>query len=106
MQAASSIGFWGSEARPQDTGLSRFGVFQIRFGSRAHLEFRAHPVAKLRELSKQERLPHSAHSVKVKVDVVVGGQHRSQHFAGHKEVAEVAAGIALAPGAGRSEEHT
>src|ERR1035438_1952586 len=81
---------------PTEHGTFSIRAFQIRFGSTNHLELRAHPVAKFRELSKQERLPHSAHSVKVKVDIVVGGQDRSQHFAGYKKVPKVTARIALA----------
>jgi hypothetical protein len=53
-----------------------------------------------RELSKQERLPHSTHRVKVKVEVVMGGEDGPQHFAGHKKMAKVAAGISPAYGAG------
>jgi hypothetical protein len=42
-----------------------------------------------RELSKQERLPDFAHSVKVKVEVVVRRQDRAEHFAGNEEMAKV-----------------
>ena len=64
------------------------------------LRFRAHPTVEFRELSKQERLPDSTHGVKVKVEVVVGGQNGPQHLTGHKEVAKIPARIPLAHRAG------
>src|ERR1039458_211374 len=55
-----------------------------------------HPRVEYRELSKQQSLPDFSHSVKVKVDVMMGGEDGAQHLAGDEEVAKVAARIAAA----------
>jgi hypothetical protein len=93
MQATFSKGF---RMRNPDYRVRDFlgSGFSESLGSGTYRMLRAHPVAKFRELSKQERLPHSAHSVKVKVDIVMGGQNRTKHFTRRKQVAKIASGIA------------
>jgi hypothetical protein len=51
---------------------------------------------KLRERSKEQRLPHFAHRVNVKVEVVLGGQNSPQHLPRNQQVANVASGISPA----------
>jgi hypothetical protein len=51
---------------------------------------------KLRERSKQQRLPDFAHRVNVKVEIMLGGQNGPQHLPRNQQVANVTSRIAPA----------
>jgi hypothetical protein len=79
----------GCSARDRAQHLLGFVLFQTSLKVRAELF----------ELPKTDSLANFAHYVKVKVNVVVGVQDRSEEFSGGIEMAQVRARVAAAHGA-------